>query len=60
MAQGLAISIRLLPALAFAPPSYVRQLFNEVAGQLPMPLAAGLLAYFEDTYIGRQLLSGTY
>ena len=56
----LAISIRLLPALAFAPPSHVRQLFNEVAGQLPMPQAAGLLAYFEDTYIGRQLPSGTY
>ena len=56
----LAMSIRLLTALAFAPPSHVRQLFNEVAGQLPMPQAAGLLAYFEDTYIGRQLLSGTY
>ena len=56
----LAISIRLLPAFAFAPPSHVRQLFNEVAGQLPMPQAAGLLAYFEDTYFGRQLPSGTY
>ena len=60
MHGALAIRIRLLPALAFDEPSHVRQLFTEVAAQLPMPLAAGLLAYFEDTYIGRLLPSGTY
>ena len=58
--QELAIRIRLIPALAFAAPHEVPDLFNEVAAQLPTPAADGLMEYFERTYVGRILPGGTY
>ena len=54
----LAIRIRLLPALAFAAPDEVPQLFALVAEQLPITEASDLILYFENTYIGRVLPGG--
>ena len=54
----LAIRIRLLPALAFAAPDEVPQLFALVAEQLPITEARDLILYFENTYIGRVLPGG--
>ena len=51
----LALRIRFLPALAFVSSHDVREYFETVVGQLPMPKAQGLILYFEQTYIGRTL-----
>ena len=58
--EELAIRIRQLPALAFAHPYDVHELFAEVAQQLPMAQATELVLYFERTYIGRTLPGGTH
>ena len=58
--QELAIRIRQIPALAFADPHEVPDLFAEVAAQLPTPEANDLIQYFERTYIGRTLPGGAY
>ena len=58
--EELAIRIRQLPALAFAHPYDVHQLFAEVAQQLPMSQATELVLYFERTYIGRTLPGRTH
>ena len=58
--EELAMRIRQLPALAFAPLLDVPGLFAAVAAQLPMPEATELVLYFERTYIGRTLPGGTY
>ena len=51
--EELAIRIRLLPALAFAAPYEIPQLFALVSEQLPITEARDLILYFENTYIGR-------
>ena len=48
----LALRIRFLPALAFVSSYDVREYFETVFGQLPMPKAQGLILHFEQTYIG--------
>ena len=58
--QELAIRIRMFPALAFAAPFEVPNLFNEVAAHLPTPEADDIIQYFERTYIGRTLPGGAY
>ena len=51
-----ALQVKLLPALAFAPPFDIQTLFPVVVVQnLPMPVTEGLVLYFERTYIGRTL-----
>ena len=54
----MAIRIRLLPALAFAAPDEVPQLFALVAEQLPITEARDPILYLENTYIGRVLPGG--
>ena len=56
--QELAIRIRMIPALAYAAPYEVPDMFAEVAAQLPTPQADGLNQYFERTYVGRTLPGG--
>ena len=58
--QELAIRIRMIPALAYAAPHEVPDMFAEVAAQLPTPQADGLIQYFERTYVGRTLPGGAY
>ena len=58
--EELALRIRLLPALAFASPFDVLEVFGDVVQELPMPQATGLVLYFEKTYVGRKLPGGTY
>ena len=58
--EEFALKIRLLPALAYASPFDVPELFADVVQQLPMPAAQGLVLYFERTYIGRTLPGGTF
>ena len=55
-----ALQMKLIPALAFAPPCDFQHLFGTVVQNLPMPMAEGLVLYFERTYIGRVLLGGTF
>ena len=54
--EELALCIRLLPALAFASPFDVLEVFGDVVQELPMPQATGLVLYFEKTYIGANSL----
>ena len=58
--EEFALKIRLLPALAYASPFDVPELFADVVKQLPMPAAQGLVLYFERTYIRRTLPGGTF
>ena len=58
--KNLLWKIRLLPALAYASPFDVPELFAAVVKQLPMPAAQRLVLYFERTYIGRTLPGGTF
>ena len=58
--ESLALRIRLLPALAFASPFDVPELFPQVIAQLGIPQAQELALYFEKTYIGRSLPGGTF
>ena len=59
--KELAMRIRQIPALAFAHPFDVCELFGQVASLFP-PSAevAELLEYFQRTYVGRTLPSGYY
>ncbi|KAI6657779.1 hypothetical protein LOD99_522 [Oopsacas minuta] len=57
--EELAMCIRRIPALAFARPADVHDLFDQVAMDLPLTSEIGeLVDYFERTYIGRTLASG--
>ena len=47
--EELALRIRLLPALGFAPPFDVLKVFGDVVQEFPMPQAIGLVLYFENT-----------
>ena len=58
--DGFVLQIKLITALAFAPPCDVLDLFSTVVQNLPMPMAEGLVLYFERTYIGRFLPGGTF
>ena len=58
--ESFAIQIKLLPALAFAPPCDILNLFAGVVQDLPMPMAEGLVLYFGRTYVGRILPGGTF
>ena len=58
--EELAIRIRQIPALAFAAPHEVPELFVEVEVQLPTPEANDLIQYFERTYIRRTLPGGAH
>ena len=49
-----AIQVRMLPALAFATPTDIPELFNNLFLQLPVE-AYDLALYFEATYIGRHI-----
>ena len=51
-----AVQIRMLPALAFATPTNVAELFTKVLMQLPTE-AYEVAAYFESTYVGRHISS---
>ena len=55
-----ALQVKLLSALAFAPPFDVQTLFPVVVQNLPMPVTEGLVLYFERTYIGRTLPGGAF
>ena len=55
-----ALQVKLLPALAFAPPFDVQTLFSVVVQNLHMPVTEGLVLYFERTYIGRTLPGGAF
>ena len=57
--EQLALRIRMLPALAFAPPFEVQELFPQVIEQLGIPASVELALYFEATYIGRTVPGGT-
>ncbi|KAI6652923.1 hypothetical protein LOD99_4000 [Oopsacas minuta] len=57
--EELAMRIRRIPALAFARPADVPDLFDQVAMDLPLtPEIGELVDYFERTYIGRTLATG--
>ena len=56
--EYLALRLRMLPALAFASPFDVPELFPQVIEQLNIPEAAELALYFEQTYVGRTLPGG--
>ncbi|KAI6651165.1 hypothetical protein LOD99_5516 [Oopsacas minuta] len=57
--EELAMRIRRIPALAFARPADVPDLFDQVAMDLPLtPEIGELVDYFERTYIGRTVTSG--
>ena len=56
--EDLALRLRMLPALAFASPFDVPELFPLVLEQLNIPEALQLSLYFERTYIGRTLPGG--
>ena len=58
--ESFALQMKLLPALSFAAPYDVPNLFADVVHQLPMPAAEGLVLYFERNYIGRFLPGGTF
>ena len=58
--EDFALQMKLIPALAFAPPCDVLNLLATVVKNLPMPLAEGLVLYFERTYVGRILPGGTF
>ena len=58
--EALALRIRLLPALAFASPLDVLELFPQVIVQLAIPQAQDFALYFEHTYVGRRLPGGTF
>ena len=49
-----ALKIRMLPALAFATPTDIPELFTELFME-PPPEAYELASYFESTYIGRHI-----
>ena len=51
-----ALQIRMLPALAFATPTDIPELFSEIFIELPAE-AYELAAYFESTYVGRYISS---
>ena len=53
--EDLALRLRMLPALAFASPIDVPELFPLVIEQLDIPEATELGLYFEKTYVGRTL-----
>ena len=48
----MCIKVRMLPSLAFATPTEIPELFNQLFIELP-PEAFDLALYFESTYIGR-------
>ncbi|KAI6655799.1 hypothetical protein LOD99_1941 [Oopsacas minuta] len=57
--EELAMCIRKIPALAFARPADVPDLFEQVSMDLPLTSEIGeLVDYFERTYIGRTLATG--
>ena len=58
--EEFANRIRQIAALAFAAPHEVSALFAQVAAQLPSPETDDLILYFERTYVGRMLPSGSY
>ena len=51
-----ALKIRMLPALAFATPTDIPEIFTKLFLELP-PEAYELASYFESTYIGRHIAS---
>ena len=57
--EQLALRLRMLPALAFAPPLEVQELFPQVIEQLDIPASLELALHFENTYIGRTVPGGT-
>ena len=57
--EQLALRLRMLPALAFAPPFEVQELFLQIIEQLDIPASLELALYFETTYIGRTVSGGT-
>ena len=59
--EELDLAIRKIPALAFAPPDSIPDLFAQVAQELPpTSQIAEILDYFQSTYIGRTSLDGYY
>ena len=59
--EELALAICNIPALAFAPPDCIPDLFAQVAQELPpTSQIAELLDYFQSTSIGRTSLGGYY
>ena len=56
--EDLALRLRMLPALAFASPFDVPELFPQVIEQVNIPEATELALYFEQTYVGRTLPGG--
>ena len=48
------LATRMIPALAFATPTYIPYLFHQLFAQLPSD-AYDLALYFESTYIGRHM-----
>ena len=57
--EEFANRIRQIAALAFAAPHEVSALFAQVAAQLPSPETDDMIQYFERTYVGRMLPSGS-
>ena len=56
--KDIALRLRMLPALAFASPFDVRELFPQVIEHINIPEATELALYFERTYVGRTLAGG--
>ena len=52
--EDLAVSVRMIPALAFVPLDKVVEAFETLQDSLPAELE-GVINYFEDTYIGHLL-----
>ena len=53
-----ALKVRMLPSLAFATPTDIPELFNQLFMELPLE-TYDLALYFESTYIGRQIANST-
>ena len=53
-----AMKVRMLPALAFATPTDIPELFNSLLLQLPVE-AYDLALYFEAIYIGRHIANSS-
>ena len=53
---SFALQLRMIPALAFATPDDIPEMFNRLFAILPIE-SSELIQYFETTYIGKQIIN---
>ena len=52
--ETVSLSLRMFTALAFVPPQHVKEAFDQIKETIP-EIAERLIAYMEDTYIGKDV-----